>query len=129
MENTKEYSALQELHSNNSYFHEAMKELENVQESFWNSLTTAEQLKCFCAVSRRVYKGEVEDRGSYRHVLYNVFGFGPEAYAQALEAGYMAIHNSIFTQEQERELLIAFAKRAGVADPETAVLEFYMENL
>lgn len=129
MKNTKEHNVLQELHSNNSYFHEAMKELENVQESFWNSLTTAEQLKCFCAVSRRIYKGEVEDRGSYRHVLYTVFGFGSEAYAQAQDAGYLAIHNSIFTAEQERELLIAFAKRSGVANPETAVLEFYMENL
>lgn len=129
MENTKEYHDLQELYDSNSFFHKAMKELEENQEAYWNSLTTAEQLKCFCAVSRRLYKGEIEDLGSYRHVLYSVFGFGPEAYAQALEAGFLALHNSIYTTEQERELLLAFAEKSGLPDPESSVTEFYKENI
>jgi hypothetical protein len=48
---------------------------------------------------RRIHKGEVEDRGSYRHVLYSVFGFGPEAYTLAQGAGYLDIHNSIVSDE------------------------------
>jgi hypothetical protein len=64
-------------------------------EAFWESLTKEQQLQAFCAVSRRIRKGEIELGGSYRYVLYQVFGFGPEAYAPAMYAGYMDIHNAI----------------------------------
>jgi hypothetical protein len=77
-------------------FNEAMKVHEDRSEQYWNSLTKEQQLDAFCAISRRIYSGEIEDQGSYRYVLYDVFGFGPEAYAQAQLAGYLAIHNSIY---------------------------------
>jgi len=77
-------------------FNEAMKELEDKSEQYWNSLTKEQQLDAFCAISRRIYRGEIEQQGSYRYVLYDVFGFGTEAYAQAQLAGYLAIHNSIY---------------------------------
>lgn len=77
-------------------FNEAMKVIEADQEKFWESLSEEDRLKVFCAVSRRIYKGEIEDKRSYRGVLYDVFKFGPEAYAQAQVAGYLSIHNSIF---------------------------------
>jgi hypothetical protein len=77
-------------------FSEAMAEIEKDSEDYWNSLSKEDQLKAFCAISRRIYKGEIEERGSYRYVLYDVFGFGPEAYAAAQMAGYLTIHNSIY---------------------------------
>lgn len=77
-------------------FNEAMAEIEKDSEDYWNSLSKEDQLKAFCAISRRIYKGEIEDRGTYRYVLYDVFGFGPEAYAAAQMAGYLSIHNSIY---------------------------------
>lgn len=77
-------------------FKEAMAEVEKDSEEYWNSLSKEEQLKAFCAMSRRIYKGEIKDRGTYRYVLYDVFGFGPEAYAPAQLAGYLEIHNSIY---------------------------------
>jgi hypothetical protein len=77
-------------------FNEAMAEIEKDSEDYWNSLSKEDQLKAFCAISRRIYKGEIEERGSYRYVLYDVFGFGPEAYAAAQMAGYLTIHNSIY---------------------------------
>lgn len=110
-------------------FNSRMKAIEQDQEAFWNSLSKADQIKCFCAVSRRIYRGELEDRGTYRWVLYDVFQFGPEAYCQAQDAGYLAIHNSIFTAEEERKLLLAFAKKLGVQDPEASVTDFYRENI
>jgi len=84
-------------------FNEVMKQTENDSEAYWNSLSQDEQLKVFCAVSRRIHKGEIVDKGSYRHVLYSVFGFGPEAYAQAQCSGYLSIHNAIYDGERVRD--------------------------
>jgi len=62
---------------------------------YWENLPYEDQLKAFYSVVKRIYKGEIEDEGSYRHVLYSVFGFGLEAYVIGMEAGYMDIHNAI----------------------------------
>jgi hypothetical protein len=88
---------LDKLEEASKVFNQAMKELEDKSEEYYNSLTKEQQLDAFCAISRRIYRGEIEEQGSYRYVLYQVFGFGPEAYAQAQLAGYLAIHNSIYS--------------------------------
>ena len=80
-------------------YDQIMVDEEKASEIFWNSLCQEDQLKAFCAVVRRIHKGEVEDRGSYRHVLYSGFGFGPEAYTLAQGAGSLDIHNSIVSDE------------------------------
>jgi len=77
-------------------FDVAMKEIESEQEAYWNSLSHDEQLKAFCAVVRRIHKGDIEERRSYRGVLYDIFGFGPESYVQAQASGYLTIHNALF---------------------------------
>jgi len=98
-------------------WNEAMEQIELESEQYWNSLTKDQQLQVFCAVSRRIYKGEIKDQGTYRWVLYNVFEFGPEAYAPAQMAGYLSIHNAIFNSEHEHKLLTQFAKtKFGVSD-------------
>lgn len=78
-----------------------IQEVEQEQEHFWESLTKEQQLKVFCAVVRRIYQGEIADKGSYRHVLYDVFGFGPESYVQAQAARYLEIHNSIIVSNEQ----------------------------
>lgn len=110
-------------------FNQAMSAIEHEQESYWNSLTKEDQLKAFCSVVRRIHRGEIEKGQSYRGVLYNTFGFGPESYAQAQMAGYLALHNSIFDGEHERDTLKAFATQVGVEDPEQAVHDFYRGRL
>ena len=87
---------LKSLEEISKTFNEAMAEVEKESEDFWNSLSKEDQLKAFCAISRRIYKGEIEDKGTYRYVLYDVFGFGPDAYAAAQLAGYLTIHNAIY---------------------------------
>ena len=42
-------------------FNEAMKEIEDEQEKFWESLSKEDQLKAFCAVSRRIFDGEIKE--------------------------------------------------------------------
>lgn len=72
-----------------------MKQIEQEQEEYWNSLSKDDQLKAFCAVVRRIVQGELRDKGSYRWVLYDVFGFGHEAYVRGMDCGFMALHNAI----------------------------------
>jgi hypothetical protein len=68
-------------------------EVEN--DAWWNGLTEKERQDAFYAVCKRIYQGEIIDQGSYRYILYNVFGFGPEMYGAGMDCGYMEIHNSI----------------------------------
>lgn len=91
-------------------FSKRMEEVKNESEIYWNSLSKDEQLKVFCAVSRRIFDGEISRRGSYRYVLYDVFEFGPESYAAAQDAGYLEIHNSIFTGNQISKILKDFCE-------------------
>lgn len=77
-----------------------MKQIEQDQEEYWNSLSKDDQLKAFCAVVRRIVQGELRDKGSYRWVLYDVFGFGPEAYVRGMDCGFMALHNAIVTDKE-----------------------------
>lgn len=84
---------------------EAIKKMEEDQEKFWDSLSKEDQLKAFCAIIRRIHKAELQDGGSYRHCLYSVFNFGPESYLPAQVAGYLDIHNAIFTHEELQEEL------------------------
>ena len=81
-------------------YEKAMKEIEQRQEEYWNSLSKDHQLKVFCAVVRRIVQAELKDKGSYRWALYNVFGFGPESYTQGMDCGFMALHNAIVTDKE-----------------------------
>lgn len=62
-------------------------------EEFWRSLSSDDQLRAFCYVVRKIHQGEIEQENSYRSMLYDVFGFGPESYVVAQFAGYLEIHN------------------------------------
>ncbi len=80
-------------------FRESMDQLTQEQEAYWQSLSEEDQLKAFCAVVRRIYQAEITESTSYRGALYGVFGFGPEAYAQAQCAGYLDLHNAIYDEK------------------------------
>lgn len=74
---------------------------DNSAEDFWNNLSNEEQLLAFYSVAKRIHRGEIEDSGSYRYVLYDVFGFGAESYGIGMMCGYMNIHNSIYSGQQK----------------------------
>lgn len=95
-------------------------ELEEDHDKFWNSLSTDDQLKAFCSVMRRLYRAEIQERGSYRYTLYEVFGFGSESYVQAQISGFLAIHNAIWDGERLGDLLSKLEGRVVEALPEQA---------
>lgn len=98
---------------------ERLKELEQQQEDYWNSLTAEQQLDLFCCVIRRMVRGELNEGRSYRGVLYDVFNWGPEAYGIAQLAGYIELHNSIFKKERLREIFVDVLEDLDIdIDPE-----------
>lgn len=77
-------------------FNDAMDQYQEDSEKVWNSLSYEDQLKVFCAVVRRIHDGELVKGRSYRGMLYEIFNFGPDAYAAAQMSGYMDIHNALY---------------------------------
>lgn len=64
-------------------------------DDFWNNLSKEQQMLAFYSVCKRIHLGDIQHKGSYRHVLYQVFGFGLESYSLGMECGYIDIHNYI----------------------------------
>ena len=83
----------------------AKEQYDSDAESFWENLSYDDKLKAFYAVTKRIYKGDVQDKGSYRYVLYDVFDFDMDSYGVGMDSGYIDIHNSIYTDDRIVEIL------------------------
>ncbi len=68
-------------------------------KDFFDLLEYDDQLKVFYHVVKNIYEGCVIDRGSYRHLIYNKFNFGPESYALGMDCGLLELNNSIYSYE------------------------------
>jgi hypothetical protein len=68
-------------------------------DDYWDSLSYEDKLAAFYSVVKRIHKGDMIDKGTYRYVLYDVFDFGPDAYSVGMECGYMDLHNAIDTKD------------------------------
>lgn len=73
-------------------------------DAWWNALTEREREDAFYAVVKRIYRAEIEDRGSYRYTLYDVFKFDAGMYGRGMDCGYMELHNSIYTAQEIRDI-------------------------
>jgi len=118
--------ALVKMASFSQAFNDAMEGIKNEEEGYWKSLTVDQQMAAFNCVIRRLYDGEINEQRSYRGVLYDVFGFGPESYARAQMAGFLAIHNAIHTIDEEAKQLHHFATYLGLPVSEQQVDEFLL---
>ena len=107
-----------------SQFEEANEHYVQQSEQYWQGLDHDQQLMAFCAMVRRMYRGELQDRGTYRWVLYDVFGFGPEAYVPAQLAGYLALHNSICHDEHDWQLIKAWSEHQGLDVTKQDILDW-----
>lgn len=90
-------------------FNKAIEENKKRYNDKWNALSSDEQIDFFCAVVERIHEGDVVQKRSYRGVLYDVFGWGPEAYMAAQCAGYLDIHNMIYDSNEMKDILKKFA--------------------
>lgn len=94
-EDEKKLSLLDALQEMGKLQEEFRKEYDADAEKFWDSLSHDGQLKAFYSVCKRIYEGDVVKRGSYRYVLYDVFGFDESSYIVGMECRYMELHNLI----------------------------------
>jgi hypothetical protein len=62
-------------------------------QAWWDSLSMEERARAFRQVVSLIYKSEVEDRGSYRHAMYDIFNVD---YVDGLSCHYMELHNLIY---------------------------------
>lgn len=76
-------------------YQEARDEYDKDTEAYWESLSYEDKLKVFYIVTKRIHKGDVIDRGSFRYVLYDIFGFDMDSYLVGMDSGYMEVHNAI----------------------------------
>ena len=100
----KREEALQQLADIGQICEDEKLRFESKVDSWWNNLSEQEREWAFYSVVKRICKGELVDKGSYRYVLYNVFGFDAGMYTLGMDCGYMALHNSIMTDEQFNEM-------------------------
>jgi len=87
--------ALQELSDLTQEMEKSRKQYEAENDAWWEGLTEQEREDAFFAVVKRIHKADLQDGGSYRYALYNIFGFDPGMYVKGMDCGYMAIHNAI----------------------------------
>ena len=77
---------------------------EHDNDTWWEGLTEKEREDAFYAVVKRIFKAELQDRGTYRHALYDVFGFDGGMYMRGMDCGYMGLHNAIGDGEDYQKM-------------------------
>ena len=100
----KREESLQALSDIGQEMEKSRKVYEHDNDAWWDGLSETEREDAFYAVCKRLQKGELKERGSYRYVLYNVFGFDPGMYARGMDCGFMALHNAIYDGEELVEM-------------------------
>ena len=126
MEEKSAKDALQVLSDLGQEMEKARVEDEARVDAWWDSLTEEERQDAFYSVCKRIYKGDVVDKGTYRYVLYDVFGFDPGTYMRGMDCGYMALHNAIGDGEDYQKL--RSVSRLEVIDDTGRAYVKYMKN-
>ena len=79
-------------------------------KEYFDSLEADNQLLLFFHITKLMYENYFKEGGSYRGLLYEKFGFGPEAYSLGLDSGMFALHNAISTPDEDEERFQKFLK-------------------
>ena len=100
----KEYLEIQE---------EALEQYTQKAKEYFESLETDNQLLLFFHITHTIFENYFKYNSSYRGLLYDKLGFGPEAYALGMDSGMFALHNAISTPDESEErfhTLVKFLK-------------------
>jgi hypothetical protein len=117
--NGKTYSSYTEYSNSDEYKEfleiqeEALVQYKQKANEYFQSLETDNQLLLFFHITNVIFENYFKDNGSYRGLLYDKFGFGPEAYSLGMDSGMFALHNSISTPDESEErfnTLVAYLK-------------------
>ena len=81
----------------------ALIEYQNRAKEYFKSLEVDNQLMLFFHITNCIFENYFEDSGSYRGLLYDKFGFGPDSYSIGMDSGMFALHNAISTPKENEE--------------------------
>ena len=93
---------------------EAHKKYEAEVDEWWSALPTEDKERAFYSVVKRIYENELVQQGSYRYILYDVFGFGPHMYIAGMDCGFMSLHNAIKTEAEQQIIDEFYAKKGAL---------------
>lgn len=77
----------------------AKDEHDHKAKDYFESLAEDDQLLVFYHITKCIYNNYFVKKGSYRGLLYDELGFGPEAYSLGCESGMFNVHNAISTPD------------------------------
>lgn len=100
MNTFNDYLNSQEYQEHLMLFENAKIVFDKQCKDFFDSLEYDDQLKVFYHVVKNIYEGCLIDQGSYRHIIYNKFNFGPDSYALGMDCGLLELNNSIYSHEE-----------------------------
>ena len=89
---------------------QALEQYEQKAKECFDSLSTDNQLLLFFYITNVIFKNYFKGNGSYRGLLYDKFGFGPEAYSLGCDSGMFTLHNAISTPDELEERFNALMK-------------------
>ena len=117
--NGKTYNSYTEYSNSDEYKEylkieeEALEQYKQKGKEYFESLEIDNQLLLFFYITNVIFENYFKDNSSYRGLLYNKFGFGPEAYSLGMDSGMFALHNAISTPDESEErfnILVKFLK-------------------
>jgi hypothetical protein len=117
--NGKTYSSYTEYSNSDEYKEflkiqeEAFEQYKQKAKEYFQSLEMNNQLLLFFHITNTIYANYFQDNSSYRGLLYDKFGFGPESYSIGMDSGMFAVHNAISTPDELEErfnTLVKFLK-------------------
>jgi hypothetical protein len=76
---------------------EAREQYTQKAKEYFQSLEMDNRLLIFFHITNVIFENYFNDRGSYRALLYDKFGFGTEAYSLGCDSGMFTLHNAIST--------------------------------
>ena len=89
---------------------QAREQYEQKAKEYFDSLEIDNQLLLFFYITNVIFENYFKDNGSYRGLLYDKFGFGPEAYSLGCDSGMFTLHNAISTPDELQERFNALMK-------------------
>ena len=95
--NSKEYKEIIEIEE------KLKEEYARIAKEYFEKLSEDDQKLVFYHITRCIYENYFHGGGSYRALLYDKLGFGPDAYSLGLDSGMFNIHNSISTPDENED--------------------------
>ena len=92
---------------------EALEQYTQKAKEYFDSLEIDNKLLLFFHITNTIFENYFKYNSSYRGLLYDKFGFGPEAYSLGMDSGMFALHNAISTPDESEErfnILVKFLK-------------------